>query len=180
MGLQRVGHDCSDLACPREVATRGSGSSGYKNKQCFTPKAPKTPLRNSAVKQSAGMAWGVELKDLLFIFNWRVIALQYCVGFCHTSTRISHSYTYVPSILTLPPISHPLPPPQLSQSSGLSFLSHTASSHWLFYSWWCVCFHATTLSVRPTVSFLSCVHKSVPYVCVSIAALQICSSVPSF
>ena len=22
----------------------------------------------------------------LFIFNWRIIVLQYCVGFCHTST----------------------------------------------------------------------------------------------
>ena len=26
----------------------------------------------------------------LFIFNWRVIALQYCVGFCHTTTWINH------------------------------------------------------------------------------------------
>ena len=25
-------------------------------------------------------------KRLLFIFNWRIMALQYCVGFCHTST----------------------------------------------------------------------------------------------
>ena len=23
---------------------------------------------------------------VLFIFNWRIVALQYCVGFCHTST----------------------------------------------------------------------------------------------
>ena len=26
-----------------------------------------------------------------FIFNWRIIAPQYCVGFCHTLTGISHS-----------------------------------------------------------------------------------------
>ena len=25
-------------------------------------------------------------KEKLFVFNWRIIALQYCVGFCHTST----------------------------------------------------------------------------------------------
>ena len=31
-----------------------------------------------------------------FIFNWRIITLQYCVGFCHTSTWISHRYTHVP------------------------------------------------------------------------------------
>ena len=24
------------------------------------------------------------------MFNWRIIALQYCVGFCHISTLISH------------------------------------------------------------------------------------------
>ena len=41
---------------------------------------------------------GVFLK---FIFNWRIMALQYSVGFCHTSTWISHSYTYVPSLLNL-------------------------------------------------------------------------------
>ena len=34
----------------------------------------------------------------LFIFNWRIIVLQYCVGFCHTSTCISHRYTYVPPV----------------------------------------------------------------------------------
>ena len=47
---------------------------------------------------------------LNFIFNWRVIALQYCDGFCHPSTWISHRYTYVPSLLNLPPTFHPIPP----------------------------------------------------------------------
>ena len=32
----------------------------------------------------------------LFLFNWEIIALQYCVGFCHTSAWISHRYTCVP------------------------------------------------------------------------------------
>ena len=45
-----------------------------------------------------------------FIFNWRVIALQCCVGVCHTSTWISHRYTYVPSFLNLPP-TYPVIPP---------------------------------------------------------------------
>ena len=44
------------------------------------------------------------------IFNWRIIALQYHVGFCHTSTWISHRYTNVPSLLNLLPTSHPIPP----------------------------------------------------------------------
>ena len=49
-----------------------------------------------------------------FIFNWRIIALQYCVGFCHTSTWISHRYTYVPSWTPLPPPT-PFHPSRLSQ-----------------------------------------------------------------
>ena len=37
-----------------------------------------------------------------FIFiSWRLITLQYCSGFCHTLTRISHGFTCVP---------HPEPP----------------------------------------------------------------------
>ena len=38
-----------------------------------------------------------------FIFNWRIIVLQCCFGFCHTTTWISHKYTYIPSLLNLPP-----------------------------------------------------------------------------
>ena len=37
----------------------------------------------------------------MFTFNWKIIALQYCVGFCHTTTWITHRYTYVPSLLNL-------------------------------------------------------------------------------
>ena len=44
---------------------------------------------------------------LNFIFNWRIVALRYCTGFCHISTWISHRYTDVPSLLKLPP-SNPL------------------------------------------------------------------------
>ena len=71
-------------------------------------------------------------KNFLFIFNWRIIALQYCVGFCHISTWISHRYTYVPSLLKFPPISTWSQPSRFLQSTGLSSLSHTANSHWLF------------------------------------------------
>ena len=45
-----------------------------------------------------------------FFFNWRVIALQNVVVFCQTSAWISHRYTYIPSLLNLPPISLPIPP----------------------------------------------------------------------
>ena len=38
-----------------------------------------------------------------FVFNWRIIALHYCVGFCHVLTRVSHRYTYDPSLLNLAP-----------------------------------------------------------------------------
>ena len=40
---------------------------------------------------------------LKFMFNWRIIALQYCVGFRHTTTCIRPMYTYVPSLSNLPP-----------------------------------------------------------------------------
>ena len=42
-------------------------------------------------------------KHLKIIFDWRIIALQCCVGFCHISTWISHKYYVCP----LPPISLP-------------------------------------------------------------------------
>ena len=48
------------------------------------------------------------LKNLFF--NWREIALCCCVGFCHTTTRISRNSTYITSLLSSPPFPpcHPL------------------------------------------------------------------------
>ena len=37
-----------------------------------------------------------------FFFNWRIIALYYCVGFCCTSMWISSKYTYITSLLSPP------------------------------------------------------------------------------
>ena len=67
----------------------------------------------------------------LIFFNWRIIALKHCVGFCHTSIWISHRYTYIPSLLK--PLSSPSPsqPSRLSQSTDLNSLCHTANSHLL-------------------------------------------------
>ena len=67
-----------------------------------------------------------------FIFNWRIITLQYCVGFCHTSKWISHRYTYVLSLLNLLPISHPINTPLgCHQAPDLGSLHHRAKSHQL-------------------------------------------------
>ena len=118
----------------------------------------------------------------VFYFIWRITALQYCVGFCHTSTWISHRYIYVPSLVNLPPTFHPSHISRSLQSPSLSYLRHTASPHWLsIYIWQCICFHAT-LPISPILSFLPlpCVHKSVLYVYIFTAALKIGSSVSSF
>ena len=61
---------------------------------------------------------------------------------------------------------------------------HRAPEHWvkqlrtgyLFYVWHCICFRAA-LSISPTLSLPCSVHKFVLYVCVSINALQIGSSI---
>ena len=71
----------------------------------------------------------VGLKKKLFInFNWRIITLQNCDGFCHTSVWIGHRYTCVPFILNTLSISLLLgrwgqSAPRLSQSFGqMTFL----------------------------------------------------------
>ena len=46
-------------------------------------------------------------------FNWRLITLQYCSGFCHTLTWMSHGFTCVPH-------PEPTPPPSPSHPSVLS------------------------------------------------------------
>ena len=65
-----------------------------------------------------------------FFFNWRLINLQYCSGFCHTLTWISHGCTCVPHPEPpshLPP--HPIPQGHPS-APALSTLSHASNLDW--------------------------------------------------
>ena len=69
-------------------------------------------------------------KSFFFYFNWRLITLQYCGGFCHTLTWMSHECTYVPH---LEPPSHlpPHPIPQGCPSAlALSALFHESNLDW--------------------------------------------------
>ena len=89
-----------------------------------------------------------------FIFiSWRLITLQYCSGFCHTLTWISHGFTCVPhpdppSHLPLHPIPLGLPiAPSLS-----TCLMHPTWAGDLFHPWQYTCFNVV-LSVHPTLAF---------------------------
>ena len=63
------------------------------------PKIVVYSLSNSSYFSALAsvICWSVFSSTLkiLFIFYWRIIALQDGVGFCHTSTQISHGYTCV-------------------------------------------------------------------------------------
>ena len=54
---------------------------------------------------------------LIYLFNWRLIILQYFGGFCHTLTWISHGCTCVP-IPNPPPTALPIPSLWLSQRTS--------------------------------------------------------------
>ena len=65
-----------------------------------------------------------------FFFNWRLITLQYCSGFCHTFTRISYRCTCVPH----PELLSHLPPHPISEgrpsAPALSTLFHASNLDW--------------------------------------------------
>ena len=65
-----------------------------------------------------------------YLFNWRLITLQYCAGPCHTLTWISHGCTCLP-----PSWSHLLPPFTpiplgCPRALALSALLHASHLHW--------------------------------------------------
>ena len=140
--------------------------------------------------------------------NWRIIALQCCVGFYHTSKWISHRHTYVSSLLNLPP-THPSRLSPVLANSYSPWRSHIAAGTHLCCTHlccpppkWVVTEHqvelpvlhssfssassfiygiytSATLSIRPLFP-APAASVSVLYTGVSMTALHIASPVPFF
>ena len=83
----------------------------------------KQKKRHRCTEQTFGLCgrrWGWDLFFPFIFISWRLITLQYCSGFHHTLTWISHGFTYIP---------HPDPP------SHLSLGPRTASEHVYYQGW---------------------------------------------
>ena len=105
-----------------------------------------------------------ECSFLKLIFNWRTIALQYCVGFYQTSTWISHRYAYVPFLLNLPPTFLTVLPFWVIAEPWFEFPESQSRSHGLSVSHVVVCVSMVTLlsSLLP------------PHACVSVRSPCLC------
>ena len=116
------------------------------------------------------------IKHPLF-FNWRIIALQCCIGFCHTITPISHNYIYIyihiyiythihiyiylHTSLPTYPQSHPL-----GQHRALGWapdVIHQLPTSYLFYKWECI-FLCMVVYIRQCY-FLNSSHLLLPLLC---------------
>ena len=73
----------------------------------------------------------------LFIFiSWRLITLQYCSGFCHTLTWISHGFTCIPHPdPPSHPTLHPIPLGLPSAPGPSTCLMHPTRAGDLFHPW---------------------------------------------
>ena len=71
--------------------------------------------------------------------------LQYRIGFCHTSTWISHRCTYVPFLFSFPPTSQPVSHHLGCHRSRVwaPWVKQPIPTGYRFYIWWCIYFYAT-------------------------------------
>ena len=76
-------------------------------------------------------------KNLFIYFNWRIVTMQCCDGFCHVSIWIGYRHTWVPSLLNTPPnsLSTPLLQVVTEHQLCVSCIIHKTPTGYLFYIW---------------------------------------------
>ena len=119
-------------------------------------------------------------KYTFIYFNWRLITLQYCIGFAihrHESTTSVHMFP----ILNPPPTSLPVPSLWVvsvhqPQASSIIHWTWTGDS---FHIWYYTSFNAI-LPNHPTLALSHRVQKTVLYISVSFAVLYTGLLLPSF
>ena len=98
----------------------------------------KVNLSKTTLMLFAGVG-GILSKCTFFSFifiSWRLITIQYCSGFCHTLTWISHGFTCVPH--PYPPshlLPHPIPLGLPSAPALSPCLIHPTWAGDLFHTW---------------------------------------------
>ena len=118
--------------------------SSHARDQTYVPCTGRQTLCHWAAREAqAGFANSPLSRDSFLFFNWSLITLQCCSGFCHTLTWISSGCTCVPhpepSSYLLP---HPTPQghpsaPVLSTLSQASNLDWRSISHMIIYMFQC-------------------------------------------
>ena len=103
----------------------GRSGASWKQEDSFVLFSADSWTRVNERKSQGGTSW-ISIKHFL---NWRIIALWCCVSFCCIITWINYKYTYIPSLLDLPPI-HPHPsPPGYHRAQRADLLCYTTASH---------------------------------------------------
>ena len=135
-------------------------------------------ISNKSVKFSDGISsehvnWKLFIRRLFLkykciYFNWRLITLQYCVGFA-IHQHVSATGIHVFPIPLVVPVHQP-------QASSILYRTWTGDS---FHIWYYTCFSAI-LQNHPTLSLSHRVQKNVLYICVPFAVSHTGLSLPSF
>ena len=116
---------------------------------------------------------------LLIYFNWRIIALQCCYGFCHISTWIGQGCTCPPHLeppSQLPPYPSPL---GCYRAPALGTLLQYIELSLVIYFTYGNVYICQCYSLKLSHPILPLNPKSVLYICVSFAALYLGLLVPS-
>ena len=122
----------------------------------------------------------VFLKYKFIYFKWRLITLQYCIGFAihqHESATGIHVFPILnPSPSSLPVSSLWVVPVHQPQASSIMHRTWTGDS---FHIWYYTCFNAIFPN-HPILSHSHRVQKTVLYICVSSAVSHTGSLLSSF